>query len=336
MKINRMSEEQIAPAWVFEDGNVSKIPSYISEQEFQRLASASDRLSDDGIVSERDYIEECAKNGSNYCLSSKWDKTVKSSLREYAIVCGMDMSKFKEINPDQIERKEVVASNDKVIKMAQNMISKEKTLVLNDPFKLDVEAKNIKDDSWQSIKGQAKLDDKPSIMSGSIKPIRGGEDYFANSDIKTARGQNSISEPNAISKLADDTVEDTGARLRRENQEKEAQKGIKHKEWETEKIEAMAGKEILPNRYIFPTEVLSAQSGLGSPSSKMGVYAKFDTNDIPDKTDGENIKEANEQRKKSIQRETVKEDWQVRKSSSVARVSDTLADELKKYMNEVD
>jgi len=336
MKINRVADEKLVPQWVIGHKSVSEIPSHLSEKEFERISSMPVELPEDGMVSEREQIEVCASTGSIYHISSNWSNDTKSALKEYASVCGMDSSRFKEINPEAIVEDVGIIqsdiSNSRAIKMAENMVSDKKTLVLNDPFKLDVEAKSIKDDNWQSVKLQSKLDDKPSIMTSAVKPVRGGEDYFTNPETKTARGQNSIGNADAIKTLAESAEEDTGARLRRENKERENQKVQKHQDWEKEKIEAMAGSEILPRGKVFPTELMNAQPGLSTPSSQMGVYAKFDPKDIPEKTAGESIKEGNEQKRKSIQRDVTKTEWQEVKSSSQGTISDAFAAALKKNL----
>lgn len=337
MKINRMADEKLVPQWVIGHKSAADVPSHLSEKEFERISSMPVELTEDGMVEERDQIEACASNGSIYHISSNWSAGTKSALKEYASVCGMDPSHLKEVNPDAIIQDVGIIQSDinnsRAIKLAENMVAEQKTLVLSDPFKLDIEKGSIKDDSWQSVKGQAKLDDKPSLMTGAVKPVRGGEDYFANSETKTARGQNSIGNADAIKTLAESTEEDTGARLRRENKEREEQKVQRHQTWEKEKVDAMSGSAILPRGKVFPTECMNAQPGLSTPSSQMGVYAKFDPKDIPEKTAGESIKEANEQNRKSIQRDVPKEEWQEVRSSSTGTISDAFAAALKKNLS---
>jgi len=327
MKINRMADEKKTPSWLFEN---AKTTDYLQKQdvrldEINRIASLS-LADDDQIVMEKDKLEKCASEKSDYYCNIKWSDSVRSELKEYAMICGMDISRFKTVDPDDFVE---ASSETKVVKTASAAPASK---IIIDAFKLDdVKDVDYKDKNWQSIKRQANLEDKPVMRSGII-PVRGGEDYFTNSEVKVARGQNSISDPRAIETLAKSEKEDTGARLRREHQEKEAQKEANKKEWEQQKIAGMGDTSIVPKGKVFPTEVLNAQPGLGAPSSQMGVYAKFDPKDIPDKTQGELLSEAQDQRRKSIQRPEAEEHQFASKKASVREISDVFGEALKKAL----
>jgi hypothetical protein len=73
--------------------------------------------------------------------------------------------------------------------------------------------------NWQTIYKASKLTDKPS-MTASIKPIRGGENYLINTDVKVPSSQNSIAIPDAIEKMIKSEKIDTGARLAAERKAK--------------------------------------------------------------------------------------------------------------------
>lgn len=321
MKINRMSTEKTAPDWVFN----SKASDFfekeaINTNEAKRLSSMPSNISDDELVLERDRIEKCASSKTPYVYNANWPANVKAELKEYASVCGMDMSKFRAVEPSSIP---VVkeASDEKMIKTAS-------TNITLDPFKIDDKiANSYQKTKWQpELKGQAKLDLKPTM--GGIVPIRGGEDYFANSEPKVAKGQNSISDPNAIGKLADSQEEDTGARLKRENEEKQEAKKIAHEEWQQAKIDAMEQKNILPNRHVFPTECLNAQPGIRGNV--------FDFDSVPEQTDGEKIAEANDQRKKSIRGEEKERHQFSTEKAPVRSISEDFGEELKKHLGQID
>lgn len=322
MKINRMAEENQIPNWALN----GKGSEYFEKEtmkidDINKIATASE-LSEADLVIEKDKIEQCASSNSIYHYSMSWSSSVRSELKEYAMVCGMNMAKFKGVNPSAISH--IEASSNNMVKTA----SASSNIVLSDPFKLDEKIANVHEKSkWSpEVTKEAKLSDKPA-MSG-IVPIRGGEDYLSNTDAKVARGQNSISDPDAISKLAESTIEDNGARLRRQNLEKEEAKKTRHDEWQQEKIASMEGKEILPNRYVFPTESMNAQPGIKGEV--------FDFSKIPDKTEGEKIRESNEARRKEIRGEE-KDKYEFKLERSANRgISDTFADELKKHLNQID
>jgi hypothetical protein len=200
----------------------------------------------------------------------------------------------------------------------------EVTAMLNDPFKLDEKADTSHMDkaNWEDVQRQSSLNDKPAMM-GSVRPIRGGEDYNANPFSQTARGQNSIDNPDAIKALAESEEEDTGARLRKENEQKEEAKKAEHERWQKDKIASMEDSDIIPKGNIFPTESMTAQPGL-----KEDVF-NFD---VPDKTEGEKIAEANEERRKAIQGEDKEQHEFELKTSPKAEISDTFADALKKAL----
>ena len=325
-----MADEKIAPSWAFED--VDKLAGseffneYINQDEIERVQSLPvDDLTEDQIIEQREVIEACSDKGTIYHYNSQWSDSVKSVLKEYATVCGMDESKFKAVHPEYIESITVVASTEETMKKEAE--------IQNDPFKLDEagDMSHMEKSNWEDIHKQNNLEMRPS-MEGSVVPMRGGEDYYANSDPQTARGQNSITQPDAIEALANSEEEDTGARLRRENEEKAMSREKKHQAWQEEKVAAMEGSEIIPKGSVFATEVMNAQPGLDSDKLHMGVYSDFDLQDLPDKTDGERLAELNEERRQEIQG-APKEYHEFKPEAHNARgISDTFADELKKHI----
>lgn len=321
-----MAEEQIAPGWVFDQNETSDFfeKEAISTEEMNRLASMNNDISEEDLVSERTRIENCSSDNTPYLYNAQWPVGVKASLKEYAIVCGMDMSKFRSIESSKIPKQASQSSSSIIVTS-----SKKEDIVLADAFKIDEKISNsYKKAKWQpEIKGEMKLADKPS-MQGSVIPVRGGENYFENSESKVARGQNSISDPSAIEKLANESKEDTGARLHRENLEKEESKKTRHQEWQQEKIAAMDGKEILQNRRVFPTEVMNAQPGI-----KGNV---FDFTSVPERTEGEKIRTANDERRREIQgADKQKYEFETQKAP-VRNISEDFASELSKYLKQVD
>ena len=325
-----MAEEQVAPSWAFED--VDKLAAsefineYITQAEVERVQLLpTEDLTDAQVIEQREVIEACAESNDLYHYNSEWSETVQASLKEYATVCGLDETKFKAVHPEYIESIRVEATAESIMKREAD--------IQNDPFKIDTagDMSHMEESNWEDIHRQENLEQKPSL-EGGIVPVRGGEDYYANSDPQTARGQNSITDPDAIGSFANSEEEDTGARLRRENEERANSRDVKHQEWEQAHIEAQGNTDIVPKGNVFPTEVLNAQPGLDSDKIHMGVYSDFDLKDMPDLTDGEKLAQRNEDRRQEIQG-APKEDHDFKPEAHNARgISDTFADALKKHI----
>ena len=312
-----MAEEKTTPDWVFNQKDTSNYfeKEAVSNTELNRLASLSNNISDDELVLERDRIEHCASSKSTYLYNAQWPNSIKSSLKEYATICGMDMSKFRAIEPSKIVV-EKVASSEQMVKTAS-------TQLVVDAFKIDEKAANAwEKGKWnQEVKDAQKLAEKPS-MNG-IVPVRGGEDYFANSESKLAINQNSITNPNAIGKLADSQAEDTGARLRRENKEKELAKATRHNEWQKEKVESTANN-LIPDRKVFPTASMNAQPGIRGNV--------FDFTSVPELSEGEKLRTANQERKEQIQGKAKEKHQFTVEKNTIPTISESFAEELKKHL----
>jgi hypothetical protein len=318
MKINRMAEENLTPSWAFNSKTEAFFDKAIKPEEINRLANMSNEISEEEITIEKDKIEVSASAKSNYHYNANWSESTKSELKEYALACGMNMDNFKSIEPSKISS---YASSNTMVKTA----SATSGLVLSDPFKLDTvgNKEHMDKAEWENITKEAKLSDKPT-MNG-IVPVRGGENYLTNSESKVAKGQNSITDPNAIGKLAESSKEDNGERLRRENKEKEESKKTRHNEWQEAKVASLQNDKALPNRSVFPTESLNAQPGIRGNV--------FDFTTVPEKTEGEKIREANEDRKKNIRgNEKAKYDFSAQKAPTRS-ISEDFSSELKKALN---
>ena len=333
MLINRMSEEKKAPQWFHETSQVE-----IPDQEFTRIASINS-INDNNAITEFEKIDSCATNKTPYFYNTKWASSCVNQLKEYAIVNNLPLDSFIGVDASAYEIKTTkTASSSSMVKTASanentSLVDSLKN-ALGDPFHITerTESTHMDKVDWQKTSGQSVLKQQPQ-MNGGIVPLAGGEDYNTNSNIKVAPGQNSISDPDAIGKLINNTAQDNGARLKAEKVEKEQAKIAEKKNWEDNKLKEMEHNKMLPKGKVFPTESMVAQSGLNSPSSQRGVYAKFDPADIPDKTKGEQIAENNEARKKSIQREIVKEDgWQKPQTQSARGISDIFSSELAKLL----
>jgi len=332
MKISRNATENIVPEW-FGKAIVTE-PQILSTEAIKRLASKSS-INDEDMVIERDRIEKCASTKNNYYFNNKWGKKAESELREYACICGLDKEQFKAVDIDNVKEdkeseilKEAEAELNKLTKTAAKQ-----TLTLDAfDFETKINTDHMKKSDWQKISNASKLNEKPIILNKAIVSVRGGDDYNANPEFKESKTNNSILAPDSIKTFAESKEEDTGSRLRRENKEKEMGKKARHENWQNEKIANMPDRSMLPKGNIFPTEAMNAQPGLNTPSSAMGVYAKFNLDSIPEKTEGEMIKAANESRRKNIQGEAKeKHVFTTQKESSVS-ISDSFAEELKKHL----
>jgi hypothetical protein len=331
MKISRMANEKLAPEWVFNNSEHLEDLSLILEKDLDNFDAKSERLTEDDIVLERERVETCASGDSVYFCSSAWGKEATNSLKEYAIVCGLKEDRFKVVEPQQVEDLKITmaAANRPIeleIKKAEFDMKEEKNgveaigLFVKDPFKLDIKEAEAAED-WQAVRGQ-KILGKPAMdfIGGGVKSIAGGEDYFTNSNINPAANQNSITNPGAIQALAESEKEDTGARLKRENEEKVAQREVEHKAWQQEKVAAMPELEIIPKGKVFPTEAMNAQPGI------------FHAIEMPEKTLGERVAEKNQDHRREIQGAD-KEVYEFMPSKASTRsISDTFADELTKHL----
>lgn len=328
MKINRMSDEKLAPSWALNKIEKSaKDLGLITEEDAEVLSRLPRTLTNENIVGQREKIEACASNNSVYYCRSDWDNKNVSSLKEYATICGLDENKFKVVEAESVEDlKQVRASDSKemikgvkkaeLISKASKNPSEAVELIMKDPFNIDElqNASEIKKSWSPEIQKQAKLEEKPSMLTNAVKPIRGGEDYFKNSDVNLST-QNSITNPSAIEKFIE-TAEDNGAKLKKQKEISAQKKEDSHKEWEQDKIDIMKDN-MITNRRVFVTESMTAQPGIYSDVEK------------PDKTAGEKIAEVNETRRKTVEEE--KNNF-VAGGSSFSGISESFAEQLSKFL----
>lgn len=340
MKINKVSDEKLAPDWAFSNKSLDAYAAkdaVIGEDVDRINAVSADKVDETILAKECEAIEVCAKNKKTYHYNSKWTASDISHLKEYASAVGLPNEKVKGIDPtalveqmQEMEKNVEAANNGNLSKTA----SAAPKIVLNDPFHFDKhsDVSHMDKSKWQDVKKQANLADAPSMMSGTIKPLRGGEDYNKFNDPKMGNNQNTLRNPDAIKNLAEGKTIDTGARLKAEKQAKVDARIQEKKDWEKSLIEAMTHRDIVPHGSVFPTECLNANTGLNNPSSKMGVFAKFDKDSIPEFTEGEKIRQSKKEWKESIQRPS-KEKAEFRMAKAeVAGVSDIFAEQLKKFM----
>jgi hypothetical protein len=334
MNIARVADEQTVPSWF-----ASVSPESCDINEVKRL-NISENINDILLTQECDRIEVCAESGETYHYNSKWDSSTVSHLKEYAVACGMDLSKFRGFDPKfiDIESKSNLDSTSISRTASTQVVEPEISLadVWKDPFNIDKhsDTSHMDLENWQTVKKQKKLNDI-SVVGGNILPLRGEENYFLNSDVNPASNQNSITNPDAIGKLAKSTEDDNGVRLKKQIAEKASQKIKNHSDWQQGKIDEMKFNDIVSKGKVFPTETLNASTGLNKPSSQMGVYAKFDPSTIPEQTEGEMISINNSNRKASIQRPKSEDDWQKPCRQSSRSISDDFVNALSSKLEQL-
>ena len=337
MKINRVSDEKLAPSWAFASKSLDTYEQEAAaiKKDVDRInVVAADKVDEATLAKECEAIEICAKSNKTYHYNSNWSENDVNHLKEYASAVGLKKEQVKGIDPTPLvnEMKEmeknVEASNNQMTRTASAK------LVLNDPFHFDKlsDTSHMDKAKWQDVKKQANLAEAPSMMSGAVKPLRGGEDFNKANEPKMPSNQNSIRNPDAIKNLVEGKTIDNGARLKAEKQAREEAKIQDKKDWEKKLVAAMTHLDIVPHGCVFPTETMDANPGLNTPSSRMGVFAKFDVNSIPERTEGEMIKQAKQAEKESIQRPVKEKAGFKMEKASVNGISDVFAEQLKKFV----
>ena len=334
MKINKIANEQNMPEWASQvEGTITDVNVFTN---VDRLTKEVD--TEKTIEQEMEEIERRASAGQPYYYSSALNQRTASELREYAIVCGIDKDKIISVDPEAYQK--VASTTESMVKVASREIERspasDLSVALGDPFKIDEKlGKETATEEWEKITKSKQLNQKGNmdVRGPGVYASRGPENYFENSFAQTARGQNSLDNPNAIKEYAESEGEDTGARLKREHEEKSAQKVANNKEWEDDKIAAMPFSNIVAKGKVFPTEIMNAQNGLDHAPAHGGVYAK--PTEMPNRTAGEQISEQNLARKESIQREVQEKAEFEPQTQSARGISDTFADSLKASLGKI-
>lgn len=334
MRLFRVAEEKIAPSWAFEPSSLDDYKDCtLSTEDLQRLSK--EHLDDASLDNECSLIEKCASKNKKYYFNQSWNKADVSHLREYSIACGLVQDNFVGLPQDKISSMQqdllTIESNvdhARLSKTASGALADSPESMLKDPFRIDehINSRSQVEDNWQIISKSKSLGDKPSI-TGGISPLRGDDDYYSNSESKLPVNQNSITDPNAIQKFMESDTKDNGVRLAEQRREKEARKKMEHEQWQKEIIDDMSVfSKILPKGKVFPTQELNAASGIHDRS--MVAYSKFDLKDLPEKTEGEQLVDRQEERRMSIQRPKQEDDWQHMSTSSHRQITDDFAESL--------
>lgn len=308
-------------------------------------------MTEEQLTNECEKIEVCASSDSQYFIPEGIDAESVSQLKEFASAIGLiKISSRKVEKPNLVSKISTIFSNknEPMVKVASSTTAtisdktkeakESKGLKIGDPFKFDeklaaIDAKVV--ETWTGKNQPAKnLGIVPSFDTG-IVPIRGGERTDINNAPRLAVNQNSIMSPDAIEKLHISSEISTGERLKAEKEQRKQARINNHKEWQDEKIKGMPLLDIVAKGVVFPTESLQANSGIGNGSSQFGVYSKLNQMDVlPEKTQGELIRESSQERKSSIQRDNKNFDWEdVNLGASRRSISEDFTSNLSKLLN---
>jgi len=333
MQLFKVADESLAPEWTFSPKSDEALKSTTASiSDIERINVET--LDDDQLVTECMHIEKSASNNTPYHYNVKWAESQIDHLREYALACNLGIQDFKGIAPEGlIEDINVVTAN---VETTMTRTAQKAVLDIGDPFHIEEHSNmdHMEKVNWEDVTKSQTLGDIPSMQS-SVVPLRGQEKVDINSDINLANNQNSILNPEVIENLANNSELDTGARLKQERLDKEANKDAENKKWEQDKIDEMTHLNIVSKGSVFPTESMFAQNGLKESDTQFGVYSKSDPKNLPEKTEGELISQNNIERKESISRENIEseKEWNNMSKAATRSISDSFSDSLKKHLN---
>lgn len=300
-------------------------------------------LDEDGLSSEMDKIEKCASSGSNYAYNSEWSESHLARLREYASVVGFK-GKMVPVtaSTDVSESVEDDATMKRLSEVPVNRreASTDLRLAVADPYLLsELKDKTEGKDKWEQVNPERKLASAPdqSARVGNITPIRGEFEYEKQQQLRVRKGENSLANPDAIGKLANE--EDTGERLKTENANYREERKAAKSAWEKETITAAKASGIgaLSRGNVFMTGSIPEKQASSGLELDMAVIELSNMKaptlpDLEDLTDGEKLHTANVDRKSHIQRKASTENWQTVKGSKRPSLDDDFANALEFQM----
>lgn len=280
-------------------------------------------------VSARQKIEECARTGKAFHVSKSLAKEQLQDLKEYAQVVGLQEDQVVSVSDDDVQKANLAPlSKEK---------PEEKSVPEKDPFGLmdqwaseDVFRPNR---DWETNKPAEKLGGR-GTSEGSVQRVDGVETYEAQRDVQVRPGEASISDPDAIGKMAKKDGPSSRDVIRQSNEERRDSITFKPKEWEAEVLSQMEDRGIIAKGGIRMTEAADPQPH--SPVAP-GQHSIFDDGNpvdkMPDRTEGEKIVDVNEERRASIQREKSDDrSWDEVKTPTKAEISDLFYEQLKEQM----
>lgn len=335
---------------IFKVSDQENITSAFEHVEKSVMASNGDSgtkvaasLDDTALTNEMETVEKCASNGTNYAYNPEWSADQVSQLREYAAVVGMT-GKMIAAKPAS-EKMQSKIADDAQMKQLSDIIAGNKpkvaaelSLAVGDPFRLAgaSDAPSAKED-WQKVTPEKRLASAPSIesRSGGIMAIRGEYEFEASPTLRVRRGENSVADPDAISKLAQEL--DSGEKLRADIANQQTERKSAKTIWQKEAVQQAKnlGAGSLPRGKVFMTGSIpeSAKTSGIDLQAATAELSRIEEISMPDLTAGEALSKIQAGRKAEIQRESKKDDWQQVKGTTRPGLSDDFAEALEHQLS---
>jgi hypothetical protein len=147
-------------------------------------------------------------------------------------------------------------------------------------------------------------------------------------------GENSIGSPDAIGKDVSDTAMSSRDTIRAANEKRIRDTTFSRDAWQAEAASKVSG--LLPTPGIHRVESVEAQRHSANPAWSQSISPDPSRAEMPEKSAGEKLADANRQRRESIQRpKEDKKEWNSAKPTTKAQVSDELLESARKAMAKV-
>lgn len=324
-KIFSNHNETAAPDW-FIDQPAPPAKFAGTQVDADRIAALPAELNDSDFDKELDTISQCASAGSPYFYNPQWDAEKTGQLKEYAMAYNVSAIAASPGDPLIQTAKTQPAE---MVKTA-GVIKPVAAMNIPDPFHLETKGDmgHMKKADWQQPSIEAKAVAPTIFMnSGAVIRLSGNEDTRIHSHLKAIPGQNSVTNPNAIKDLA--AQEDTGSRLRQEAKERAESRDAARKGQDAELIQQ--AKENPDATMHGSVQKIDAAAVANCRS-----FGSLHLDEQSDKTEGEQLGDRREARRKDIQRSAFDErEWDDLQGTTKAKVSDLLLAALEAQMDKL-
>ena len=315
--------------------NSGGVPDWMLKIQFphsdkKETASAVTVSDDKDMVKAKSEMEKCAKDGKQFFFQKDVTPQQKKELEEYAEVCGLKKNDMVGVSKAE---KEISAEAQKPVEPKKSPEKDAFNVIKNfaDPSSFK------KNKDWDKVKPAAKLTSK-NADSKSVVRSDGTEKYEEQRIIKVRPGENSISSPDNIEKMANSKEKSSREKTVEANQKRKEEIVFKVKDWEKEtsdKAKSISGVIAKPGVKL--TEASQEHDSSRIAKGQHGIFDKsYPTTKIPERSVGETFKDFNDKNKDSIQRKKSEDrSWDTVTSSKKEVVSDLLYEELKKRLAKV-
>ena len=322
-KIFTIHNEASAPDWFV--NQPAKFAG--STADADRIANLPATLTDAGFTAELDIIEKCAAAKAPYFYNAAWDKEIVDRISEFATAYNVQAI---SANPSDPLVQSAKTQTSEVVKIA-SVAARTQPVSIPDAFHLESKGNmdHMKKAVWQQPTTEAKTI-SPSIFqnSGAVIRMSGSEDTRVSSHLKAIPGQNSVTNPNALHDLAEQV--DTGARLRQEAKDRAAQRQAASREWETSVVQTLKDNKLTGKAKIAHDAGKAGGKVLGNNMHLTQTPAKIE------KTQGEQLGQIREDRRKEIQRPNDgAKPWNELQETTKARCGDLLLAGLEAGLNKI-